>query len=160
MKILIKNITEKAMEYTGEVICKGISNNGDDIKFVDNIRFNGTLRKGEDFVEISGEVGANFVTNCHACGDEAQSEIKFDIFETYRREPADEEYHLVGDEVDFDEMILENVRLNLPIKILCKEECKGICAMCGKKLNDGECGCTREDKKDSPFDVLNKLLDK
>jgi len=61
--------------------------------------------------------------------------------------------------VNFDEMILENVRLNLPVKILCKEDCNGICLMCGKNLNLEVCNCKREAKKESPFDVLNKLLD-
>ena len=160
MKILLKNIKENLMEYSGEVICESILNNGDDIKFIDNIKFDGNLRKGEDFVEISGKVNVKFATNCHACGEETKGEVEFDIFATYRREPADEEYQLIGDEVDFDEMILENVRLNLPIKILCKEECKGICPICKKNLNNGECGCKVDEKKDSPFDVLNKLLDK
>jgi len=159
MKILLKNITEKTMEYIDEVACESIDNNGDNIKFNDNINFNGTLRKGEDYVEIAGLVTANFVTNCHACGEEAKNSIKFEIFETYRREPADDEYELIGDEVNFDEMVLENIRLNLPIRILCKEDCMGVCLMCGKNLNREECGCEREVKKESPFDVLNKLLD-
>ena len=159
MKLLIKNITEKLMEYSGEVICDSIENNGDIIKFPDNIKFSGTLRKGVDFVEISGMVNADFVTNCHACGDEARCDVSFEIFETYRREPGDSEYELIGDEVDFDEMILENIRLNLPIKILCKEDCLGVCLICGKNLNLEKCGCEMEEKKESPFDILNKLLD-
>ena len=159
MKLLLKNITERLMDYSGEVVCESIENNGDNIKFEDNIKFDGTLRKGVDFVEISGVVTAKFVTNCHACGEEAKSSVEFEIFETYRREPADSEYELVGDEVDFDVMILENVRLNLPIKILCKEDCLGVCLMCGKNLNRENCDCKMEEKKESPFDVLNKLLD-
>jgi len=159
MKLLIKNIKENSMEYADEVVCESILNNGDDIRFVDNIKFNGSLRKGEDFVEINGKVTAKFVANCHSCGEEANGEVNFDIFETYRREPADDEYELIGDEVNFDEMVLENIRLNLPIRILCKEDCMGVCLMCGKNLNREECGCEREVKKESPFDVLNKLLD-
>ena len=159
MKILIKNITERAMEYIDEVVCKSMDNNGDAIKFDNNIKFNGTLRKGEDFVEITGMVTANFTTSCHACGEEAKNAISFDIFETYRREPADGEFPLVGDEVDFDEMVLENIRLNLPVRILCKEDCKGVCLMCGNNLNKGTCDCKADNDRVSPFDVLNKLLD-
>ncbi|MBO4749763.1 MAG: DUF177 domain-containing protein, partial [Lachnospiraceae bacterium] len=32
---------------------------------------------------------------------------------------------------------------NWPAKILCKEDCKGLCPVCGKNLNEGECGCDR-----------------
>lgn len=160
MKILLKNIKENLMQYTGEVECKNILNNGDDIKFEDNIKFEGNLRKGEDFVEIKGKVNVKFITNCHACGDEARGKVEFEIFEVYRRMPSDDEYELIGDEVDFDDMILENIRLNLPIKILCRKECKGICPTCKKNLNDGECNCKLETKKSSPFDILTEMMDK
>ena len=45
-------------------------------------------------------------------------------------------YHLNVDELVNDELLL-----NWPSKILCKEDCKGICKVCGKNLNDGDCGC-------------------
>ncbi len=45
-------------------------------------------------------------------------------------------YHLNVDDLIYSEMIL-----NWPTKILCREECKGICKVCGKDLNTGECGC-------------------
>jgi len=161
MKILLKNIKEERTEYTGEVECKSIENNGDEILFTKPIIFNGTLRKGEDFVEIEGTIETEYETNCHACGEKANCNMKFDIFETFRREPAEDEYELVGSEVDFDEMILENIRLNLPIKILCKEECKGICTMCGKNLNLESCDCVPpEEKKESPFAGLKDLFNK
>lgn len=160
MKILLKDIKEERMDCTGEVSCDFLQNNGDDIKFRKPVVFNGNLRKGEDFVEISGDVVAEYETNCHACGEVAISSINFDLFETYRREPSDGEYTLIGSEVDFDEMILENIRLNLPVKILCKDDCKGVCTVCGKNLNNDTCDCNREEEKVSPFDVLKGLLDK
>ena len=161
MKILLKNIKEERMEYKGTVDCKSIENNGDEILFTKPIMFSGTLRKGEDFVEIYGTVEAGYETNCHACGEKANCDMKFDIFESFRREPAEDEYELIGSEVDFDEMILENIRLNLPIKILCKEDCKGICTMCGKNLNRDSCNCvTYEEEKVSPFSGLKDFFNK
>ncbi|MDE7201052.1 MAG: DUF177 domain-containing protein [Lachnospiraceae bacterium] len=47
-----------------------------------------------------------------------------------------EGYHL-----NVDELINNELLLNWPMKILCKEDCKGICKVCGKNLNDGDCGC-------------------
>ena len=40
-----------------------------------------------------------------------------------------------------DELISNELLLNWPMKILCREDCKGICKMCGRNLNDGDCGC-------------------
>jgi uncharacterized protein len=47
-----------------------------------------------------------------------------------------EGYHL-----NVDELVNNEILLNWPMKILCKEDCKGICKVCGKNLNDGDCGC-------------------
>ncbi|MDE6619672.1 MAG: DUF177 domain-containing protein [Lachnospiraceae bacterium] len=47
-----------------------------------------------------------------------------------------EGYHL-----NVDELINNELLLNWPMKILCKADCKGICKVCGKNLNDGDCGC-------------------
>lgn len=47
-----------------------------------------------------------------------------------------EGYHL-----NVDELINDELLLNWPMKILCREDCKGICKVCGRNLNDGECGC-------------------
>lgn len=58
-----------------------------------------------------------------------------------------------GDTFDLDEFISSNIILNLPMKHLCKSDCKGLCHICGKNLNDGECKCDRSDKI-SPFSAL------
>lgn len=59
------------------------------------------------------------------------------------REPADdiEEFLLDGTFCDLDEMIGHEIILNLPMKPLCTAECKGLCPVCGKDLNDGPCDC-------------------
>lgn len=47
-----------------------------------------------------------------------------------------EGYHL-----NVDELIRNELLLNWPTKVLCREDCKGICKTCGRNLNDGSCGC-------------------
>lgn len=47
-----------------------------------------------------------------------------------------EGYHL-----NVDELIRNELLLNWPTKVLCREDCRGICKTCGKDLNDGSCGC-------------------
>jgi uncharacterized protein len=53
---------------------------------------------------------------------------------------------------------MNNLRLNLPVRFLCKEDCKGVCTKCGKNLNEGECECVPEEKS-SPFDILKNKFD-
>lgn len=56
---------------------------------------------------------------------------------------ADEEWSsfMKGYHLNVDEMVNHEILLNWPTKILCREDCKGLCKTCGKNLNDGDCGC-------------------
>lgn len=51
---------------------------------------------------------------------------------------------IVGDEIDPDEIVREQVYLSLPMKTLCKEDCSGLCPLCGTNLNMGRCECQPE----------------
>lgn len=48
-----------------------------------------------------------------------------------------------GYKLDLDEFVLSEMLLDWPSKVLCSDDCKGICTVCGKDLNSGECGCDR-----------------
>lgn len=67
-------------------------------------------------------------------------------------------FELVGDEADLDDILTTAVVLNLDSQLLCKPDCKGLCARCGRDLNDGPCGCQPE--RDPRLQVLEKLLNK
>lgn len=49
---------------------------------------------------------------------------------------------VLGEVLDTEDLVVEQVQLNIPMKPLCRPECKGLCASCGKDLNEGPCGCT------------------
>ncbi len=48
---------------------------------------------------------------------------------------------LEGYHLNVDELIRTEILFNWPEKVLCREDCKGICKVCGRNLNDGACGC-------------------
>lgn len=60
------------------------------------------------------------------------------------------------EEVDITEDLREAILLNLPHFPLCEESCRGLCSRCGKNLNGGPCGCSREDSG-SAWDALDNL---
>jgi uncharacterized protein len=49
-----------------------------------------------------------------------------------------------GVQIDMTERIRESIILEVPIKLLCSDNCKGLCPICGENLNFGNCGCKRE----------------
>jgi uncharacterized protein len=61
-----------------------------------------------------------------------------------------------GSEIDLSGFVHDVVCLALPVKPLCREECKGLCPRCGADRNTGPCGCP-ETPGDSPFAVLEAL---
>jgi uncharacterized protein len=60
-------------------------------------------------------------------------------------------------EVDLAEWITENLILEIPIKSLCREDCKGICPHCGANLNHDSCQCGKE-AVDPRWEKLKDLL--
>ncbi|MBR6313688.1 MAG: DUF177 domain-containing protein [Clostridia bacterium] len=67
-------------------------------------------------------------------------------------------YILVPDgKLDLSQLALEDVFLSLPSKLLCQDDCQGICPQCGKNLNEGPCDCKKE--IDPRLAALLDLLD-
>lgn len=61
-----------------------------------------------------------------------------------------------GGVVDLGEQIFESLSLAVPMKPLCRPDCKGLCPRCGRNLNDGPCSCTKPDDFNKPFKELFK----
>ncbi|MDQ5988209.1 MAG: hypothetical protein CSYNP_03965 [Syntrophus sp. SKADARSKE-3] len=59
------------------------------------------------------------------------------------------------DTIDLEPLIFEQIVLQIPIKVLCREDCRGLCSRCGANLNQEPCRC--EDTVDERFAVLKKL---
>jgi len=49
--------------------------------------------------------------------------------------------YLEGDEIDLDDIIRQEVGFFLPVRMVCGEDCKGLCHKCGENLNTGNCKC-------------------
>ena len=50
-----------------------------------------------------------------------------------------------GHAIDVDEVVKEQILLAVPTRMLCRDDCKGICPECGRDLNTGECNCVKDD---------------
>ncbi len=61
-----------------------------------------------------------------------------------------------GAGVAVNDLFWEQVALALPVKLLCSEDCRGVCPICGGDRNRGECGCS-EPRADGPFGILRAM---
>lgn len=86
---------------------------------------------------------------CDRCLEEvpAKFEIEFskEIDFNHLDEDEDEEQEIrnfiTGYDLDVDQLIYNEILVHWPMKVLCQEDCKGICRKCGKNLNEGSCDC-------------------
>ena len=74
---------------------------------------------------------------------QTEREIDFSLSEKERAAELDETDFITGYDLDVDAFVCEEILLGFPMKVLCQEDCKGICKVCGANLNEGECGCDR-----------------
>ncbi len=57
-----------------------------------------------------------------------------------------DEYVVLSDGIlDIDDSVREAIILSFPMRLLCSEDCLGLCPMCGKPLRDGDCGCQKKE---------------
>ncbi|MBP3570259.1 MAG: DUF177 domain-containing protein [Lachnospiraceae bacterium] len=73
----------------------------------------------------------------------SEVEIDFNMSEEDRVNDLNETAYIDGYDLDVDRLVYEEILLGFPMKVLCQEDCKGICKVCGANLNQGECGCVR-----------------
>lgn len=113
-------------------------------------------------LEVSGE--AKLSMTCHRCAESFACTVPFVMEERLKKEdPLSQEEEnpdvtvFAGNTIDFGEMVYGAVFLSLPTKALCREDCKGLCPICGKNLNTGGCSCDTE-PSDPRFDILDQLL--
>jgi uncharacterized protein len=121
-------------------------------------------RVGED-LDVSGSFKVRVEFNCDRCCDDAVVELKDNFHlillpkaeeEDSSEEPEDEVElgYYEGEEVDLSEYVKEILFLAMPIKLLCKDDCKGICSGCGANLNKEKCSCSKGNAKGNPFGIL------
>ena len=135
------------------------------IKFLSPTMVTGKILNIGGQLEFSGDVEAKLSFMCDRCNEWFEEKLNFSFAEVLKKEidkalEGDENPDVIfyeGNRLDISEIIYNNIILNLPTKKLCKEDCKGLCTVCGTNLNEKDCGC-KEDNTDPRFDVLDKFF--
>ena len=99
---------------------------------------------------ITGSVDIELGIACGRCLEEVPTRICFDIEKeltmgnnTIVDEEMEETDYLIGFELDVDKLVYAEILVNWPRKVLCKDDCEGICKVCGMNLNKKACNCQR-----------------
>ena len=128
------------------------------------VKAEGKIRNTAGVLMMTGEITTCIHGTCDRCAADFDREITFPIEVVLVTEMANEEnedewvFPLEGVSADLVDIGRTVFVLNLDSKLLCKEDCKGLCHRCGKNLNDGPCNCQKE--LDPRFAALKQLLEK
>lgn len=120
----------------------------------ENFIFFGPVKAGLDVVntgptlEMKGEVSGVLTLTCDRCLEPFEYSFDVPVEETYAQSAEGEMGEAVpftGDILDITPEVLKSIVLALPMKVICREECPGLCPQCGRNLNEGRCGCANEE---------------
>ncbi|MBZ0264344.1 DUF177 domain-containing protein [bacterium] len=123
--------------------------------FKSPISLEGELIFDEHMISINADIHTVGEYICDRCAIDFKRDFDVELhLHVLRREAQDQDEREAeglmfisqhANEFSIARNIAEEILLDLPIQILCKDECKGLCYRCGADLNEGECGCERID---------------
>jgi uncharacterized protein len=104
---------------------------------------------GDKELQIEGEFTIKLVLICDRCMGETPYEMNVSFIknvnmndtEESRVKDLNEMSYISGYTLDVEELIYDEMVIHFPMKVLCKDDCKGICNKCGANLNTTDCGC-------------------
>ncbi len=125
---------------------------------------------GLDRVLLTGELKTTITFACDRCLEDYTMDLDdsfrldLEYAASYKLEPSEHEIspaemdviYLHEPVIDVFEILIQQVFLMIPGKHVCRVSCRGLCPMCGAKLNEDTCDC-RQEIKSSPFSVLKKV---
>ena len=124
----------------------------------------GIIRNTAGVLMMKGSIRTCIHGVCDRCAASFDRDMEVPIDVVLVTELADEDnedewvFPLEGDSADLEDIVRTVFVLNMDSKLLCKEDCKGLCCRCGTNLNEGPCSCQKE--LDPRFAALKQLLEK
>ena len=120
-------------------------------------------RAGYMTLRLNASLG--YTSSCARCLEEIRGAFDLSVnmplavSGTLSDEDTDDYVIIVNNSIDCDSLIYETVLLEFPMRVLCSEDCEGLCDVCGCNLNREKCSCTKKEI-DPRLEILAKLLDK
>ena len=169
MIIDLFQLSEPDLDFDFELPAAEVDLEEDTARLEKTVRLAGRLRKGIAQVDIEGRLTGEIELECTRCLTRAKTPLDFPfkaVYVTSENYTTDTEAELraadldvsifEGDKIDLSELAREQILLNLPVRFLCSENCRGLCAKCGADKNTVNCNC-QENEIDPRWQGLRDL---
>jgi len=133
------------------------------------VAVDGKVRRSRAEVVVSGRIATQVRVECDRCLKTIELPVAADFKLDYITAQEYESSHAAelsaddlavsvfdGETIDLDELVKEQILLSVPDRMLCREDCKGICSNCGADLNKGACDCAPSDI-DPRWEALKRI---
>ncbi len=167
LRPLLADITADGLSLVGEATAEELGLVEDDAVVVGSLAVSLELTNVEGLVAVTGVLEGTIVRECVRCLKEYEDPLAFSVRAAFVREPKhpkrvdvrkshakvaeteleeepDDQYQYQGNQLELAPMLREHVILSAPMQPLCNDDCLGLCARCGKNLNEGPCQCAEE----------------
>jgi len=143
---------EKVVSIEAEVELNSFQSRLGSFPLVDKTPLSLTVRNtGNKVLEITGTMELGAMIPCSRCLEDVKTMIHLDILrkidmkltEDDRIKELDEDSYITGYDLDVEGLVYDELMSSWPMKVICRDDCKGICSKCGANLNKGDCGCDR-----------------
>ena len=118
---------------------------------------------------VTGSIAAEAILECDRCLESVPFDLSFEFEELYQPTvdmasgrfvmPEEEDEALWINEhhvLDLSEVLRQDLLVAIPMTVLCRDDCRGLCTTCGRNLNEGPCECPQE--PDPRWSALKDLL--
>jgi uncharacterized protein len=171
LRPLLTEITVDGLSLVGEVTAEELGLTADDALLPGPLAVSLDLTNIEGLVTVTGVLEGTIVRECVRCLKEYEDPLAFSVRAAFIQEPKsaprhpkridprraraevteaepgeepDDQYHYQGNQLELAPMLREHVILSAPMQPICSDDCLGLCAQCGKNLNEGPCQCAAE----------------
>ncbi len=157
MQIEVENLERAEKEFSHIYAPGELTLEDDDVRFADQVNLSGGASRKDGEVQLRGKISTRVEVACDRCHRNVSFPIEtdFDVKYVPERGEGEEAAELEaddlnasvyeGDAIETDELVREQVLLSVPMRVLCNDECKGLCAGCGADLNNETCSCQQEE---------------
>jgi uncharacterized protein len=168
MRIRVDNIPEKGKHIEESIDAAAAELDIPGYSFDEPLAFAGRAVRTAEDIYVNGRLKGALESQCGRCLNSFRMplDLTLDVVFAPREESAGEESedlelgpeisYYCGDSIELLREIKELILVNLPIKPVCRADCKGLCPQCGADLNTSPCRC-EQSKGPSPFDKLRDL---
>ncbi|MFL0246979.1 YceD family protein [Candidatus Clostridium stratigraminis] len=143
--LIAKKASKKKVHLVSSM--ENFYDDGEYIQFLKPVTLDGDVSISENVIRLEGKVTTELGLSCSRCLTSFNYNIDIQIHENFSNNPDNKDDEIIfidSDIIDITENIKNNIILSLPIKKLCKDDCKGLCQVCGINLNVSSCNCTRD----------------